>query len=88
MAANMKVIGRKANIMEKECIKLLTELNMMESGLLESIMDLVHLYGLMEVYIKENGRTAEKQGKESFKESMEPFMKGNGKMENIMVKES
>ena len=39
--------------------------NMMGNGTMENTMELVHLYGQMEVFTKENGKIAEKMEKES-----------------------
>jgi hypothetical protein len=68
MGANMKVVGIKENTMEKEYIKLHLEQNMTVIGKTENIMDLVLLCGLMEVFTRENGETAEKTEEENLLE--------------------
>jgi hypothetical protein len=68
MVVGMKVIGKKENIMEKVSMKLQMGPSMMESGNLGNIMGLEHFNGLMEVYIRENGKTVEKMGKGSLQE--------------------
>ena len=63
MEVNMKEIGVKVSIMEKDYTKLVMVLDMMENGIMENTMELVLLFGLMEVFIKENGKIVEKMVK-------------------------
>jgi hypothetical protein len=51
---------------------------------MESIMELAHFNGLMEVFTRENGRIAEKMARGNSLELMELYMKVNGLMGNTM----
>jgi hypothetical protein len=61
----MKVIGLKANIMDRGFILIRMGPNMMEIGTVESIMEWEYSTGQMEVFIVVYGITVEKAGKVS-----------------------
>jgi len=59
---------------------------MMVNGLKVDIMELVLLFGLMEVFTKESGRTVGKMGKESLLELMALYMRASGRMGSTLAK--
>ena len=58
--------GRQENTKEKDYTNLEMELNMMENGSMENIMELELLFGLMEVFTKESGKKVFNMAKVKF----------------------
>jgi len=84
----MKAIGIKVNITDKELTLHHLMPNTPELGCMENIMALELLNGLMDQFIKVNGRIVVKMEMESLLEWTAQSTKDLGKMENIMVKDS
>ncbi len=74
--------------MEKEYTRQLMVPSMMENGLMGNTMELGLFNGLMAVFTRASGRTAEKMARVNFKESMEPYTKESGLMASTTEREN